>query len=439
MGQKIEVHVKGITVKILPVRCRKGRATYHGYRVPDYSSGKRKLPTFSDLEAAKRKARAVAQAKAAGQQSLSALAPQEREIHAALEAVAPTGTRIDKAAMIFADAVKFVSVDEILVACRAWRDNSPGKKFSPKLVETAIMEFSIRQDGRISERRLRTNGSYLGAFKKIFGKRYLHEVSTFEIADWSSAKKWSRRTRNDVLGTVSLFYKDCVQRHYAINDPASGEAIRREKLRGSNIEILMPEQARKLLSSVDDCLRAFLALWMFSGARKEEAGRITWEQVEAGLQSGSIHIRADQSKTGEARSLPITDNLRAWLMAYRRPIGTVLPAEWQGMQRIDDLANTLARQSKTKWVANGPRHSFGTFHLKLHGDPVSTLKAMGTSVHNLQKHYCSRSDAVTKEVATEWFNIFPNEAAEIIPIPLEQPGSAISVEERIGKNPVVHS
>jgi hypothetical protein len=294
--------------------------------VTDYSSDKkRKLWTFADLETAKRKAKDIAEAKAAGQQSLLALAPQQLEIYAALEAVAPTGTRIDKAAMIFADAVKLVSADEILIACVAWRDNGDGKQFVPKLVKTAVMEFTIRKEGRISERRLRTNDSYLGAFKKSFGERNLHEVSTLEIAEWSSAKNWSRRTRNDALGTISLFYTDCIQRHYAINNPA--QAIKREKLRGANIGIFMPDQARKLLNSVDDCLRAFLALWMFSGARKEEASRITWEQVEAGLQSGSIHMRADQSKTGEARSLPVTDNLRAWLMAYRKPTGTVLPLD----------------------------------------------------------------------------------------------------------------
>lgn len=69
----------------------------------------------------------------------------------------------------------------------------------------------------------------------------------------------------------------------------------------------MPEHGRKLLNSVDECLRAFMALWSFSGLRKEEAGRISWEQVDAGFQSGAIYLRADQSKTGEARSLPITD------------------------------------------------------------------------------------------------------------------------------------
>lgn len=160
MGKKIEVRHKGLVVKILRVKCIKGEAIYTGYRLADYSSGKRKLFTFADLEDAKQKAKHIAEATAAGQKGLLALAPMEREIHAALDAVAPTGTRIDKATIIFADAVKLIPADEILLACRAWRDNGPGKDFALKLVKTAESDFCTRQEGRICERRQRTNDSY---------------------------------------------------------------------------------------------------------------------------------------------------------------------------------------------------------------------------------------------------------------------------------------
>ena len=209
-------------------------------------------------------------------------------------------------------------------------------------------------------------------------------------------------------------------------NPANSEAIPREHLRGSSVNILMPDDARKILHAVDESLRPFLALWMFAGARKEEAARLTWEQVGEGLASGMVNLRADQAKTGQERSLPITTNLRLWLMRYRKPSGSVLPPDWQGdtekrrMRRLDDLARFIKCRTKGAWVPNGPRHSFGTFHLKLHGDPSATVKAMGTSLAKLDKYYASRSETVTREAAADWFAIVPAESADIIPMPMPE-------------------
>jgi hypothetical protein len=424
MAKIILVPHKGVTVGIKKIRTLKGGTHYTEYQITHYLTGKRARPTRANLEEAKGKAREIAEAMVAGKREvLDWDEPQRLGIRKALEALKPTGTRIDRAANLIADALKLLPEDEILAACRYWRDNGPGNNLKPKLVKPAIYEYCIRREGSIiSVRRRRTNRSYLRSFEKAFGDRLLHEITSLEISDWSSGKRWSPITRNDVLGTISLFFKDCVLRSYALKNSASSEAIKRQKVRSSNVGIFMPEQARKLLNSIDECLRPFFALWSFSGLRKEEAARISWDQVDAGLQSGSIYLRADQAKPGEARSLPLTASLRAWLMAYRKPTGTVLPEKWQGMSQMDDLANTMSRQAKLEWVKNGPRHSFGTFHLKLHGDPALTVRVMGTSLNKFQRHYGNRSETVTKAVAAEWFNIFPDATADVIPMPRPDPG-----------------
>ena len=39
---------------------------------------------------------------------------------------------------------------------------------------------------------------------------------------------------------------------------------------------------------------------------------------------------------------------------------------------------------------------------------------MGTSLDKLQRHYASRSETITKDLAAEWFAIVPEERTDLI-------------------------
>lgn len=167
-------------------------------------------------------------------------------------------------------------------------------------------------------------------------------------------------------------------------------------------------------------------MWMFSGMRKEEIGRVTWEQVEQGLVSGSIYLLGSQSKTGDARAVPLADNLKEWLSRYRRPSGLVLPLRWHGtnethrLQRLDDLTGHFARRLGS-WVSNGPRHSFATYHLALFKDAANTVRQMGTSLAKLEKHYWARAENVTTDQARDWFSIRPEDSSNVVSLRQERP------------------
>jgi hypothetical protein len=423
MSKYIEVRHKGVTVKISRFTSVKKGVKYNEYVVSDYTSGNRVRHVRSTEASAKAKAKEICEALATGEKDVLDWSQSTRDdIRHALKLIDDTGVSIDEAAHTFVAAAKLVGPDEILLACHHWRNHRPDKKMSPKNILDGVLEYLDSRKGKISSRRHRTITSYLMAFQRAFKGRELHTITALEIEDWASGKKWAKKTRNDFLSTVSLLFKYSIKRGFAVVNPADAEAIVREHLRGSSIRILMPGDARIILYTVEESLRPFLALWMFSGARKEEASRLSWEQISDGLASGAICLRADQAKTGQERSLPISANLRLWLMRYRKPSGSVLPTEWQAdtetqrMQRLDDLARLIKRKTKGVWVPNGPRHSFGTFHLKLHGDPSLTVKIMGTSLAKLDKYYASRSETVTKEAAAEWFAIMPEESADIIPM-----------------------
>jgi hypothetical protein len=140
-----------------------------------------------------------------------------------------------------------------------------------------------------------------------------------------------------------------------------------------------------------------------------EVARVTWEQVHQGLASGSIFLQSSATKTKQSRVVPICDSLRQWLLRYSRASGLVLPVQWQAedemdqIYRLNDLTQYVARKANLDWKPNGPRHSFCTYRIKLTGDPAGVADEMGTSMAKIEKHYRSRSNAVTVESAKEWF------------------------------------
>jgi integrase len=414
MAKIIEFQHRGITVKIRKLITTKGETDYTEFQIQDYTSGRRVRHSRATLKEAQAKAKEICEALATGKREVLEWSEQQRaSIRQALKLVEPIGVTLDRAAAIVADAVKLVDADEILAACRHWRDSGPGKRLMPKKVSEALDEFRERREARISERRAKTERAYLRPFESKFSDRLVHEITSAEIGDWAAAMKWSRRTRNDALSAVSLFFADAVQRSWARRNPANAEAVKRDKLRASDVSILTPEQCRIVMSSIDADLKPGMAIWCFGGARLAEIARLTWDQVDAGLASGSIYLRGDQTKTGQARSLPLTENLRAWLMEYRKSSGTLLPQQWTTLVGQSTLSKHVRRKVGF-WCGNGPRHSFGTYHLKLHGDPSLTVRIMGTSLDKLQRHYASRSESVTKEGAADWFDILPGTAAQII-------------------------
>ncbi len=339
---------------------------------------------------------------------------QRFSIRQALRLLEPTQTTIDRACAIFAEAAKIIPAEEIVAACRAWHDKRPNRRLVPKRVSEAVPEFLKRRVEKVSARRYRTDDSDLGMFQRQFANRLLHEVSTLEIKDWADAKRWMPKTKNDALGLVRLMYADAIDRGYAVENPA--KSIKRESVGTSDVGIFTPGQVQRILNAVEDRMKPFFSLIFFSGVRKEECSRLSTAQVHEGLKSGAVFLPALIAKTNRSRSIPIRDNLKAWLTRYLPLDGPVLPTEWQCMERLDELGAYAARRAGLDWVYNGPRHSFATYALRLTGDPGQVVKEMGNSLAQLDRHYYSRADSVTSEAAKQYFAIMPSVSAEVVPL-----------------------
>src|ERR1035437_2764417 len=229
MAAKSLVHHSGVNISVRKLTYRKDDTRYTCYEVLDYSSGRRVRHQRPTLEEARAKAREVAECLATGKREVLEWDDRQRaEIRQALRYLEGSETEIDRACAIFTSAAKLVSADEIVAACRVWHENRQKKRLVPKLVSDAVPEFLKRRDQKVSARRYRTDQCYLGIFQKQFGSHFLHEVTTLEIKDWVTTRRWSPKTTNDAIGLVRLLYRDAIERDHAVENPA---IIKREKSR----------------------------------------------------------------------------------------------------------------------------------------------------------------------------------------------------------------
>ncbi len=421
----------GVSLKIRRRTQVKDRVTYTSYEIADYSSGKRVRHYRSTLEEAKAKAKEVCGCLATGKRDVLGWSGDLRtEIRHALKLLESTSVGIDRACAVFADALKILPEDEILPACRAWRDNRPNRRLVPKKVSDAADDFLAIREKRVSERRYRSDRSYLGQFKAKFGQRMLHEITTLELQDWATMKGWSAKTKKDALGLVRLLYADALDRNHVGENPV---VIKRENTRKGqgrqDIQIFRPEEVQQILDAIEDRLKPFFALTFFSGLRKEEASRLSVLQVREGLLAGGIFLPDSMAKTNRSRTVSICGNLREWLMRFLPVDGPLLPVEWRVMEKLDELPGYASRKSGVPWQRNGPRHSFGTYFLRLSGDPGKTTAEMGNSLAQLDRHYHSHAKAVTREVAERYFAIVPRPEANIVHMALAQAGPGTRKQE----------
>jgi integrase len=426
MNNRNEVSHKGITLKIKKRTTRVNGKSYTNWEIRDHTSGKLVRHRRASLQEAREKAKEICEAMASGKQEVIGWESHAwGEVRRALEILPPQCLRIDRAAQIIFDSLRYVDADTIVEACRCFRQNNPGHLI-PKLGSVVTGAFLARQRQRVSARRARTEATYINAFNVVFGERVFGTIQTGELAKFVNDKGWGKATYNDAVATYSRMCRWAIGERWAFTNPATSTAITRYKLGGSDIDYFSPSELRLIFNSVDNDLKAFISLWAFSRCRKEEAARLEWQQIDQGLKSGAILLRADQAKTGRKRTLPICDSLRAWLMKYRKSTGLVLPLRFQGetteqqIQRLDDLPKYIVRRSKRitggvglKWKANGIRDAFALYHLKLHRDPRETVRVMGTSLRRLDENYLNITDSVVLGDAEEWFAVMPEQVADI--------------------------
>jgi integrase len=335
------------------------------------------------------------------------------------------GVPIETAASQFAHSKKLLGDAPLSQAVEFYLKRHP-TQIPPRAVADLIEEMlkAKRGDGLSDEylRHLRYDlEKFAGAFHGNIGT-----VSGTDIDTWLRGLDVGARTRNNLRNAVQTLFGYAKKRKYLPKDHDELDAVARAKDAKGEIEIFTPQELAEILTHADERAIPFLTLGAFAGIRPAEIQRLDWRDIH--FDAGLVEVRAAKAKTASRRTVPLLDNLRAWLLPHRQPGGPVCVYRNMASEinRLVGNINKVRSASRTGqrpasrpsprsgegekgaafvWKHNALRHSFISYRVAETQDVAKVSLEAGNSPQMIFKHY---RGLVPPKEAKAWFAIVPN-------------------------------
>jgi integrase len=226
----------------------------------------------------------------------------------------------------------------------------------------------------------------------------------------------SKKTFNNYRNDISSLLTWCMhksRRWVGKNVAREVEMFKKEELRKADVpETLKPKQALAVMQAAanhEPSLAKVYALMLFAGIRPDDDGELfklarhLQPDDMINLRTRKIRITPEMSKVKRLRTVPISDNLLAWL----KQDGPILPT--------NAARHIKAFRQDQELSGDVCRHTFCTNHAATHGSLSSTALVSGNSEGIIRDHY---ADHVTKAEAAPFWRIYPDakEGAVIRPL-----------------------
>ena len=408
-----------------PVTIKRGSAQVKIYRTVShgcelfvlsfYQDGKRIRPSFSNFEEARDEAEILANRLGSTDAAVLKLTGADLSAYQrARQHLDPLGVAIEIAAAQFSDAKRKLGSVPLHEAVEFYLKRNP-KTIEPHSVESVVEEFiSTKAADGLSERYVKSLRWALPKFVRAF-RCNIGDVTGPEIDVWLRGVGLSPRTRNNLRNSVQTLFSFAKARRYVPKDHDELDAVPLAKDKGGEIEVFTPFELESLLNCADERLVPFLVLGAFAGIRHAEIQRLNWDDLK--LEDDLIEIKAAKAKTASRRTVPILENLKAWLLPYAEASGPVC-AYKNVAQQINKLVRDVNANWKAqhlertfRWKHNGLRHSFISYRIaEIKNVPQVALEA-GNSPQIIFSNY---RELVRPSDAKKWFSIVPRQAENII-------------------------
>jgi integrase len=295
-----------------------------------------------------------------------------------------------------------------------------------QVVEDLVASKAQRfERGDLRERSYRDFRYRTLKFAEAFEGRIASEVSGQEIKEWLSALEIGSRSNKNYLAVVGEVFKYATQKHYVAFSPLDDLTdIDRKELCGGGADvrepsILTPAEAERLLNAAlehpDLGLLGAVTLALFCGLRTEELKRLEWSQVRLTESPPLVTIGAKIAKKRRIRHVEIPANAVQWLSLVADRTGQVTRNDHfndfqKRFRHLQCFAGFGEKDAKGEWHStwenNAMRHSFGSYHYALHGNPLETSRLLGHKASDqvLFDHYRALA---TKAQAEAYFAICP--------------------------------
>ena len=218
----------------------------------------------------------------------------------------------------------------------------------------------------------------LGRFVDDHPGKTVVDVTADTIDHWLAKEVGSLlSTRRKYLRLLHGFFRFCCAVYKLPENPAKGVYLDTEEIDQSEVEAYTVKEVKLIMKAAlhhahADRIVPVLAIGFFAGLRPSEIKGLDWSNIS--MEQRQIRVTPATAKRRRQRFVAMSDNLVEWLHPYVKVEGNVAPTSFTYRQ---DRAEVLTAANVTRWLHDGLRHSYGTYHLAAHADANKTAAEMG--------------------------------------------------------------
>ena len=389
------------------LHARSGK-TYEVFEVSDYSTGIRRLQSFSDSRHAISEAKRISGLLASGETNAVTFRNTDAASYGrSIEILRLAGLDIplELVAAHHAEAYKILGSDKIVAAAKEFIRRNPTERPPRTVRQVADELINLKSNRKASARYVEDLKGRLSKLSNKFNVN-VDTVTTADIQTWLNGMDAAPRTIRNCRNTASALFKFAESLGYISkgdNPVTATESIKTKT--ADSIEIYSPDELARLLAAAPDTFKPVLAIQAFAGLRSAEVMRIDWQNVK--LERGHIEITAANAKTASRRIVPILPNLAAWLKDAAKSSGKIFPssrAYFHELQRDISKRTEVDKLDAVPWKHNALRHSFISYRVADIQNVAQVALEAGNSPAMIFGHY---RELVTAGDAKEWFAIMP--------------------------------
>ena len=296
----------------------------------------------------------------------------------------------------FVDVVKF------------WESHHPEGEGMPTL-QTAMEDYLAHKRNR-RQRTLHQIKFDVGRLVKYLKDRgdqsTLSDVTKVTVETYLKTKfSTSVLQQKKVSGILRTFFKFCCTKYGLPNNPVDGIILDIAARDESEVEAYTVDEATKIMRSAKNhALYSYavpsFAIGLFAGLRPTEVLGLDWKDVC--FKSNRIRVSPQTAKRRRSRLVDMSPNLVEWLRPHAQENGLVIssPMTYRRAKEV------IFKDAKVKSIADGFRHSYGTYHLALNEDANKTANQMGHR-GNTDLVFSHYRKLVPKEDGKDFFDISP--------------------------------
>ena len=184
-------------------------------------------------------------------------------------------------------------------------------------------------------------------------------------------------TRRKYLRLLHGFFRFCCAVYKFPVNPAKGVYLDTEETDQTEVEAYTVDEVNNIMYAAlhhahADRIVPVLAIGFFAGLRPSEIKGLDWSNIS--MEQRQIRVTPATAKRRRQRFVAMSDNLVEWLRPYVKTDGRVAPAPITFRR---DRGEVFKAAKVERWLHDGLRHSYGTYHLAAYADANKTAAEMG--------------------------------------------------------------